>query len=116
LPAELYEQLQAIRKAKWSDMLAYLADAECRSLAIDRYFGDASEASEPCGRCDNCRAAAVDWSKWLAENVPKAGLDGFELLALCPLDLRLQLTSWLAEARSRGLISSEGRKVYRHFD
>ena len=116
LPKELYTHLQAIRSSKWSDLLSYLNESGCRSLAIDRYFGDASEDSAPCGRCDNCRAADMDWQLWLKTHLPKSGMDGFELLALCPLDLRLQLTNWLAEARTQGWISSEGRKVYRHFD
>lgn len=50
---ESYNMRYEVRRERFKAMLDYVAEGtECRSVVIQRYFGD--EAKEPCGVCDNC--------------------------------------------------------------
>ena len=52
---ETYQLRKELMHERFDSMLAYADEAtECRSMAIERYFG--SEETEPCGICDNCLA------------------------------------------------------------
>lgn len=115
LPREIYDQRQTVLEGKWGDMNAFLQASECRSVWIDRYFGEVEEDAQPCGRCDNCLRASVDFQAWLRSELPAAGRDGFELLQACPLPIRRDLIQFLSDARASGGIRTEGRRVFRDF-
>lgn len=51
---QLYNQRKDVFQQRVAKMIEYTATADCRSLFINRYFGD--DARRDCGICDNCLA------------------------------------------------------------
>ncbi|TCJ18849.1 RecQ family ATP-dependent DNA helicase [Flaviaesturariibacter flavus] len=49
-----YEARRDAFRARVAQMIAYTCSAECRSVFINRYFGE--KDSQPCGICDTCIA------------------------------------------------------------
>ncbi|RYZ19994.1 MAG: hypothetical protein EOO16_18245 [Chitinophagaceae bacterium] len=49
-----YEARRDAFRTRVAEMIAYTTSAECRSVFINRYFGE--EKPEPCGICDSCIA------------------------------------------------------------
>lgn len=50
---ESYKIRREVAEKRLGSIIEYAGSNICRSLAIQRYFGE--EANEPCGRCDVCR-------------------------------------------------------------
>ncbi|MDE6046270.1 MAG: RecQ family zinc-binding domain-containing protein, partial [Alistipes sp.] len=52
---ETYRQRKALVRERLEEMLAYAAnESECRSMVLERHFGDTE--ARPCGSCDLCLA------------------------------------------------------------
>jgi ATP-dependent DNA helicase RecQ len=113
LPAEVYDKRKALLDEKWNDMQTYLGFTGCRSMFIDKYFGDMGDDSQPCEWCDVCLANRWNWEHWIDVNLPDQGITGAELLNQFPVTLRDHAIRHLRMWREEGRIYARGGMVFK---
>jgi len=96
--------------SKWEDVLHYLERTDCRSAALDRYFGES--APEPCGVCDRCTLDLPALRTSLLQRIPPAGIEADALLRSIPPLERDGAIEALRALRADQMLYTRGRTVY----
>jgi ATP-dependent DNA helicase RecQ len=112
MPRALYSDRRKQLESKWQDMQDYIQHKACRSLQIDRYFGDSADGMARCGVCDLCQAQSWNWKHWVHELIPESGIAAEELLASFPPALRDHAVYRLKEMRAKGEIYTLRSRVF----
>lgn len=112
MPQALYSDRRTQLESKWQDMQDYIQHRSCRSLQIDRYFGDKDDGMMRCGVCDCCQSHSWNWKQWIHEQIPESGINGEALLASCPPALRDHAVLRLKEMRDKGVIYTMRNTVF----
>lgn len=109
IDAALYAHRKALYKAQIAAMVDYaLADKQCRSSIIRRYFGDADITD--CGICDNCLAAKQQPSSNEALQSAKATIVSLLQKPVTSLQLRrscLHISGQVFDAALQQLLEEE---------
>ena len=99
-------------QAKWKDVERYLEERDCRSAALDRYFGE--QSVEPCGVCDRCTYDPESTRRMLEARIPVEGIDAHVLLKTTAPLAREGVVEALRAMRRDQLLYTRGRTVFLH--
>jgi ATP-dependent DNA helicase RecQ len=106
IPKEVYEVRKQGDEERWHAMENYLRRDLCRSVQLQRYFGE--DFPKPCGRCDVCRNE--ERIKRTSLSLQQLEEDLFRLLLSSPLSLESAVKS-LSQYDSEKVIEFIRRKL-----